>query len=313
MKSLAIHTITGTDIIDCESNRDPVDERKVRNTGKKGRSDGNVVTGNCEGDKIKAVIDTNEVQEINLDAKADVEQSSGNKGNERKKNCLAKFQTLRGLELHYDNDFDHKRRIDVNTCQETQSAKNSFKLSSNKQFDNLRGLWTNKCDQLQLERELAPDEQLAPVENYPDATPLGDQSAPSRYSEVEMMPTSRAAEYFSNTFSVDSQDDGIPYLVKESPWSEQPDTNLQQQRCVDMKDQHNLPNEDHYNSVVTEPCYDGENKDMFCSRYFSSNMNNSPVSCRQEEMWHRFRRNEDIADDEDNIEQPVASMYFQSN
>ena len=167
MKSLAIQTITGTDIIDCESNRDPVDERKVGNTGRKGRSDGNAVTGNCERDKIKAVIDTNEVQEIDLDAKADVEQSSGNKGCERKKNCSAKVQTLGGLELNYDNDFDHIRQIDINTSREAQWAKNSFKLSSNKHFDNLRGHWTNKCDQVLLERELAPDEQLAPRGKLP--------------------------------------------------------------------------------------------------------------------------------------------------
>ena len=127
VKSLAIHTITGIDITDCESNRDPVDERKEGNTDRKGRSDGNAVTGNCEGDKIKAVIDTNEVQEIDLDAKADVEQSLGNKGCERKKNCSAKVQTLGGLELNYDNDFDHIRQIDINTSREAQWAKNSFK------------------------------------------------------------------------------------------------------------------------------------------------------------------------------------------
>ena len=314
VKSLAIHTITGTDITDCESNRDSIDERKVGNAGRKGRSDGNAVTGNCEGDKMKAVIDTNEVQEIDLDAKADVEQSSGNKGNKGKKNCHAKVQTLKGLELDYDNDFNHKRQIDINPYTEAQ---NSFKLLSNRQFDNLRSHWTNKCDQVQLERELAPDEQLAPVENCPDVAPLGDQSAPSRYSEVETVPTSRAAEYFAQNFTVDCQDDEITYLMKGSPWSEQSDTNLQRPCCGYVEDQQDLPTEDHYNlqeSVVTEPCYEGENEDMAYSRYFSGNMNNNPFRYRQEEMLHRYRRNEDIsADDDDNIERPVTSMYFQSN
>ena len=171
------------------------------------------MTGNCEGDKIKAVIDTNEVQEIDPDAKADAGQSSGNKGNERKKNSPSPGagQTLKGLELNYDNDFDYKRQIDANISKEPQAAKNSCNLSPNGQFDNLLGHWTNKCNQVPLEREFFPEEQLAYVQNYTGAIPLDDQSGPTRCLEVEMMPTSRADKYFAPTSSVDNQDDEIIY------------------------------------------------------------------------------------------------------
>ena len=111
------------------------------------------MTENCEGDKIKAVMDTNKVQEIDPDAKADARQSSGNKDNERKKNSPSAVQTLKGLELNYDNDFDYKRHIDVNTSKEPQSTNNSCNLSPNEQFDNVQSHWANKCNQVPLERE----------------------------------------------------------------------------------------------------------------------------------------------------------------
>ena len=127
-----------------------------------------------------------------------------------------------------------------------------------------------------------------------------------------MMLTSRAIKNFAPTSSVDSQDDEIIYLMGDSPWSDQfcanpyPD-NVQNQQYLHSEDYCSLKQ-----SVVTESLGEGDSEYKVHSRYFSDNVNNGPVSYRQEDIVHRYCRNEDITDDQENIEQPVASMYFQS-
>ena len=128
--------ITGKEITDCASSSVSIGKREVGNRDRKGGNDGKAMGGNCGGDKIEAVMDGNEIQEIDLDAKADAEQVTGNQGCEREKDC-GELLMIKDLRAGYVNDVP--RISGTDDCESTANEFEKYCLAGNYFSENFLG------------------------------------------------------------------------------------------------------------------------------------------------------------------------------
>ena len=128
--------ITGKDITDCESSRVSIDKREVGNRDRKSGNDWKAMRGNCGGDKIEAVMDGNEIQEIDLDARADAEQVTGNQGCDGEKDC-DELQMIKDLRAGYVKDVPRNSGTDV--CENIANEFGKYCLAANYSSENFLG------------------------------------------------------------------------------------------------------------------------------------------------------------------------------
>ena len=161
--------------------------------------DGKAMRGNCKGDKIEALMDRNEMQEVDADAKADVEQVAGNQESKGEKDGGEIM--IKGPKAGCVKDAHQNSRIDIckNVTHEfieyCQAANNVSKISLG-------------------------EEQLVNVRRNVVST-YGGMCSQHRMSNYVPLIRSRAkpeemSNYCSGTSSESQDDNEVAHFMKES-------------------------------------------------------------------------------------------------